>query len=164
MTNSPNETNAPTTENTVGKERSITVNRLIEAPPERVYEAFLNPDDIAVWAPPEGFRADVQEVEPEEGGSFRVENSGETEEMEPYSHTFEGTYQELKPGKRIVWTEETGEGDDHSTVTVTLNAVPDGTEVTFRLEGIPEDVDIEKYGVAEAWEGTLEKLAGQVEA
>ncbi len=144
------------------KGQSLTVSRVIEAPPKRVYEAFLNPDDIAVWAPPEGFRADVEEVKSEEGGSFRVENIGETEGMEQYSHTFEGTYQELKRGEKIVWTEESGEGENPSTVTVTLDAVADGTEVTLRLEGIPEDV-AEEYGVAEAWEGSLEKLAGQVE-
>ncbi|QLG26726.1 SRPBCC domain-containing protein [Halorarum halophilum] len=162
MTDDPNEGDAATTENTPDEERSITVNRVIEAPAERVYEAFLTPADIAVWAPPDGFRADVQEVEPEEGGSFRVENVGETEEMEQYSHTFQGTYQELKRGEKIVWTEDSGEGEDPSMVTVTLDAVPDGTEVTLRLDGIPQDV-AEKYGVAEAKERSLEKLADQVE-
>lgn len=111
----------------------------------------------------EGFSADVQEVEPEEGGSFRIENNAEIEEMEQYSHTFQGTYQELKRGEKIVWTDESGKGGDYSTVTVNLDAVSDGTEVTLRIEGIPEDV-AEKYGVAEAWEGSFEKLAGQVEA
>ncbi|WP_121743226.1 SRPBCC domain-containing protein [Natronorubrum halophilum] len=162
MTDDPNGDDAAMTENTADEERSITMSRVIEAPSERVYEAFLTPEDIAVWAPPDGFRADVQEVESEEGGSFRVENNAETEEMEQYSHTFQGTYQELKPDEKIVWTEDTGEGDDHSTVTVTLDTVADGTEVTLRLDGISKDV-AEEYGVAEAWEGTLEKLAGQVE-
>lgn len=163
MTNNHNEGDASTTENAVDGGQSITVNRVIEAPPERVYEAFLNPADMAMWAPPEGFRADVQEVEAEEGGSFRIENVGEAEGMDQYSHTFKGTYRELVRGEKIVWTEETGEGDDHSTVTVTLDSVPDGTEVTLRLEGIPQDVDIEEYGVADAWEDSLKKLAGQVE-
>ncbi|GAA0255588.1 SRPBCC domain-containing protein [Haladaptatus pallidirubidus] len=162
MTDNVKEDDASTTENSADEGRSITVSRVIEAPTERVYEAFLTPDDIAVWSPPEGFRAEVQEVEPEEGGSFRVENIGEAEGMEQYSHTFEGTYQELKRGEKIVWTDESGEGEDSSTVTVTLNAVPDGTEVTLRLDGISEDV-AEEYGVAEAWEDSLRKLAGQVE-
>ena len=161
MTDNPHEGDTATTENMRNEERSITASRVIKASPERVYEAFLTPGDMAVWAPPEGFRADVREVVAEEGGSFRIENLGE-EGMEQYSHTFEGTYQELKYGEKIVWTEESGEGDDHSTVTVTLDTVPDGTEVTLRLEGIPEDI-AEEYGVAEAWEGSLEKLAEQVE-
>lgn len=162
MTDNANEGEASTAETTADEERSITASRVIEAPPERVYVAFLNPDDIAVWSPPEGFSADVQEVEPEEGGSFRIENIAETEEMEQHNHTFEGTYQELKRGEKIVWTDESGEGDDYSTVTVNLDAVPDGTEVTLRLEGIPKDV-AEQYGVVEAWEDSLRKLAGQVE-
>lgn len=162
MKNNPNEDDAATTDNTADEERSVIVRRVIEASPERVYEAFLNPDDIAVWSPPDGFRANVQEVTPEEGGSFRVENIGQTEETEQYSHTFEGTYRELKRGEKIVWTEESGEGDDHSTVTITLDTVPYGTEVILRLEGISEEI-AEEYGVAEAWEGSLEKLAAQVE-
>lgn len=162
MRDNANEDDASTTENAADQGRSITVNRVIEAPTERVYEAFLTPDDIAVWSPPEGFRAEVQEVEPEEGGSFRVENIGEAEGMEQYTHTFEGTYQELKRGEKIVWTDESGEGENSSTVTVILNAVPGGTEVTLRLDGISEDV-AEEYGVAEAWEDSLRKLAGQVE-
>lgn len=162
MRDNANEDDASTADNSADEGRSITVNRVIEAPTERVYEAFLTPDDIAVWSPPEGFRAEVQDVEPEEDGSFRVENIGEAEGMEQYSHTFEGTYQELKHGEKIVWTDESGEGEDSSTVTVTLNAVPDGTEVTLRLDGISEDV-AEEYGVAEAWEDSLRKLAGQVE-
>ncbi|SDM63229.1 Uncharacterized conserved protein YndB, AHSA1/START domain [Halogranum gelatinilyticum] len=163
MTNNPNEGDASTTEYPVGRGQSITVNRVIKAPRERVYEAFLNPVDMAMWAAPEGFRADVQEVEAEEGGSFRIENVGEAEGMEQYSHTFEGTYRELVRGEKIVWIEETDEGGDHSTVTITLDSVPDGTEVTLRLEGISQDVDIEEYGVADAWEDSLKKLAGQVE-
>lgn len=163
MSDNPNEGDTSTTENMANEEQSITVSRVIEAPPERVYEAFLTPDDMAVWVPPEGFRADGQEVESEKGGSFRIENIGETEGMEQYSHTFQGTYQELKRDEKIVWIEESEEGADPSTVTVNLDAVADGTEVTLRLEGIPEDV-AEEYGVAEAWEGSLKKLAGQVKA
>ncbi|WP_129113787.1 SRPBCC domain-containing protein [Halegenticoccus tardaugens] len=162
MTDYTTEDDASSTENPDDEGQSITVNRVIEAPTERVYEAFLTPDDITVWSPPEGFRAEVQEVEPKEGGSFRVENIGEAEGMEQYTHTFEGTYQELRRGEKIVWTDESGEGEDSSTVTVTLNAVPDGTEVTLRLDGISEDV-AEEYGVAEAWEDSLRKLADQVE-
>ncbi len=162
MTASPNKGDASATETTSDEERSITVSRVIEAPPERVYEAFLDPEDIAVWSPPDGFRADVQKVEPEEGGSFRIENNAEAEEMEQYSHTSQGTYQELKRGEKIVWTDESGEGDDHRTVIITLDSVPTGTEATLCIEGIPENV-AEDYGVAEAWEDSLKKLAGQVE-
>lgn len=71
-------------------------------------------------------------------------------------HTSQGTYQELKRGEKIVWTDESGEDDDHSTVTVNLDAVPAGTEATLCIEGIPENA-AEDYGVAEAWEGSLRR-------
>lgn len=161
MTDNTNEGDAAATDTTGDEERSITASRVIEAPPERVYEAFLDPDDIAVWSPPDGFRAEVQEVVPEEGESFRIENIAESEEMAQHNHTFEGTYQELKRGEKIIWTDESGEGDDHGTVTVTLDAVPDGTEVTLRVAGIPEFVPLDQ--ASGRWEGSLEKLAGLVE-
>lgn len=161
MTDDTNDSDTSASETTADEERSITARRVIKAPPERVYEAFLDPDDIAVWSPPDGFHAEVQEVEAEEGGSFEIENIAETEEMAQHNHTFEGTYQELKRGEKIVWTDESGEGDDHGTVTVTLDAVPDGTEVTLRVDGIPEFVPLDQ--ASGRWEGSLEALAGLVE-
>lgn len=148
---------------TTDGERSITVKRVIEASPERVYEAFLDPDDLVVWEPPEGFSAEVLELEPEEGGTFRIANNAQAEGL--HSFTFCGTYQELKPGEKIVYTDEsvvesTGEGEV-GTGTVTFEAVPDGTEVTLQVDGIPEYVPLEK--ASKRWNDSLGKLEGQVE-
>jgi uncharacterized protein YndB with AHSA1/START domain len=144
---------------------SVTVSRVIAASPERVYNAFLDPDELAAWLPPDGFSAEVHELEPEVGGMFRITFTGETEELDAYSHSFYGTYLELKPGERIVNTDAfetdapamTGE----MTVTVTFEEVPDGTEVTVVQEGIPTAIPTDN--AMEGWTSSLENLAGLVE-
>lgn len=153
-----------TTETTTNEERSVTVDRVIEAPPERVYEAFVDPDDLAAWLPPEGFSGEVHEFDATEGGSFRMSFNAEVEELESYANTFHGTYEELTPGERIVYT-ESFESDDpgmtgEMTTTVTFEAVPDGTEVTVRQAGIPEAIPPENAN--EGWIDSLENLADVV--
>ena len=145
--------------------QTMTVSRVIEAPPERVYEAFLDPNELAQWLPPTGFSAEIHQLEPEEGGTFRMTFTGETEELAEYGSTFGGTYRELVPGKRIVHT-DAFETDDPAmagemTVTVTFEAVPEGTEVTVRQEGIPEAIPPEDSHAG--WTDSLGQLAGLVE-
>lgn len=145
--------------------RSITVSRIIEAPPKRVYEAFLDPDQLAQWLPPTGFSAEVHHLEPEVGGTYRMTFTGETEALAEYGSTFGGTYLELVPGERIVYTDEF-ETDDlemagEMTVTVTFEAVPEGTEVTARQTGIPESIP--PSDANEGWLDSLSNLAELVE-
>lgn len=146
-------------------ERTMTVSRVIEAPPKRVYEAFLDPDELAQWLPPAGFSAEVHQLEPEEGGTFRMTFTGETEEFAEYGRSFGGTYRELVHGERIVHT-DAFETDDPAMagemmVTITFEAVPEGTEVTVRQEGIPEAIPPEDSHAG--WTDSLERLAGLVE-
>ncbi|WP_227380101.1 SRPBCC family protein [Haladaptatus halobius] len=152
-------------ETTTNEDRSITVTRVIEAPPNRVYEAFVNPDELATWLPPEGFSAEIHEFDATEGGTFRMSFNADIEELESYAHTFHGTYEELSPGERIVYTEEF-ESDDpgmagEMTTTVTFEDVPDGTEVTARQAGIPEAISPEDAN--EGWNDSLENLADIVQ-
>jgi uncharacterized protein YndB with AHSA1/START domain len=147
------------------EERTMTTSRVIEASPERVYEAFLDPNELAQWLPPTGFSAEIHHLEPEEGGTFRASFTAETEEFADYGSTFGGTYQELVPGERIVYTEsfETDEPSmaDEMTVTATFEDVPDGTEIIVRQGGIPEAIP--PSDANEGWNESLENLADVVE-
>jgi uncharacterized protein YndB with AHSA1/START domain len=154
----------PVADTAASEERSMTASRVIEAPPKRVYDAFLDPDELAQWLPPTGFSAEVHELEPEVGGTFRMTFTGETEEFAEYGHSFGGTYRELVPGERIVHT-DAFETDDPAmagemTVTVSFESVTDGTEVTVRQEGIPEAIP--PSDANEGWTDSLESLAGLV--
>lgn len=145
--------------------RGMTASRVVKASPERVYEAFLEPDQLAEWLPPTGFSAEVHHLQPAVGGTFRVTFTGETEEFADYGHSFTGEYLELVPGERIVHT-DTFETDDPAmagemTVTVTFEAVDGGTEVTVRQDGIPEAVPLEDANAG--WNDSLSKLSALVE-
>lgn len=164
MTDNDSEGN-PTMNREQNNSRSMTVSRVIEASPKRVYEAFLNPDELAQWLPPTGFSAEVHHLEPEEGGTFRATFTGETEELTEYGSTFSGTYRELVSGERIVYTEsfetDAPEMAGEMTVTTTFEEVPDGTEITVRQEGIPEAIP--PSDANEGWNDSLSNLADVVQ-
>jgi uncharacterized protein YndB with AHSA1/START domain len=148
-------TDTPTSET-----RTMTASRVIEALPERVYDAFLDPDDLAAWLPPTGFTAEVHHLEPVEGGTYRMTFYGDTEELAEYEQSFGGTYVELSRGERIVYTDEF-ESDEPSmagemTVTVTFEAADEGTEVTVRQESIPDAIP--PSDANEGWNDSLENL------
>lgn len=153
------ESTADTTE-----DRSMTASRVIEAAPERVYDAFLDPDELAQWLPPTGFTADVHRLDPHVGGGFRITFTAATDDPESYAHTFHGTYQELERGERIVHTDEFEldgpEWQGEMTVTVTFEEVPQGTEVTVHQENIPEAVPPSDANAG--WNDSLESLADLV--
>jgi hypothetical protein len=53
-------------------DRTVTLHRVLKAPPERVYRAFLDPQAMCKWLPPKGFVAQVQEMDAREGGRYRM--------------------------------------------------------------------------------------------
>ena len=63
MTDNDPSDGAPSKDTATSEERSVIVDRVIEAPPERVYEAFVDPDELAAWLPPEGFSCEVHEFD-----------------------------------------------------------------------------------------------------
>lgn len=144
---------------------TLRLQRVIKAPPERVYNAFLDPDALAKWIPPHGFTGHVHHIDARVGGSYRMSFStlGRT-----WTQYFGGRYLELKPYERIVHTDKF-EGDqpdfpaDHEmVVTITLRPVPGGTELTIVQEGIPAGPAAD--GAPEGWKQSLDNLQRLVEA
>ena len=149
--------NGRTTDGESSETRALSVSRVVEAPPERVYEAFLDPDELSEWMHPPGAACEVHHLEPETGGTYRITMLGERPDGTEYGHTYGGPFEELVPGERIVQTEvaESDESAAEVTLTVTFAAVPDGTEVTVTME-IP--VEWPDDGIA-GWEAALGNLA-----
>lgn len=140
---------------------TIRLHRVLRAPPERVYRAFLDADALVKWLPPNGFTAKVHHMEPKVGGSFRMSftsfSSGQ-------SHSFGGEYLELSPHQRIRYTDKF---DDPSLpgvikVTVELKKVSCGTELNVVQEGIPEVIPAEACYLG--WQDSLTLLTRLVEA
>jgi uncharacterized protein YndB with AHSA1/START domain len=141
---------------------SIEVTRVINAPAERIYNAFLDADALAKFSPPAGYTATYDHVEPEVGGMYHGTFTAlETKE----SHSFGGEYVELVPYERIVHLDQfetdAPEMQSEMTVTITLEEVESGTKVTVHQEGIPKPIPEED--AATGWGMSLENLARLVE-
>ena len=139
---------------------TIRLHRVLRAPPERVYRAFLDADALAKWLPPYGFTGKVHHFDPKVGGTYRMSF---TNFSSGNSHSFAAEYRELVPSERIRYTTKFDDpnlpGD--MTTTVTLKQVLCGTEITAVQEGIPEVIPAEMCYLG--WQESLMQLAKLVE-
>lgn len=139
---------------------TIRLHRVFATKPEKLYRAFLEPDAVASWLPPFGFVCTVHELEAKEGGKHRMSFRNFTTGQ---SHSFGGTYLELVPAQRLVYTDSFDDGNlpGEMKVTVTLKAVSLGTEVEIEQAGIPDLIPREACYLG--WQESLRKLARLVE-
>lgn len=139
---------------------TVRLHRVLRAPPERVYRAFLEAEAMAKWIPPYGFTCNVHHMEARVGGTFRMSftnfNTGS-------GHSFGGEYLELVPNERIRYTDKFDDpnlsGDIQ--VSVTLTKVVCGTEITIVQEGLPEVIPVAMCYLG--WQDSLAQLATLVE-
>lgn len=139
---------------------TIRLYRVLRAPPERVYRAFLDPAALVKWLPPHGFTGQVHEMDARVGGRYRMSftNFGQGQ-----SHAFGGEYLELVPGERIVHTDRfdaPGPSGEMKT-TITFKAVFCGTELQVVQEGVPAVIPPEACYLG--WQESLQLLAQLVE-
>ncbi|MDH4190047.1 MAG: SRPBCC family protein [Betaproteobacteria bacterium] len=139
---------------------TVRLHRVLRAPPERVYRAFLDADAMAKWLPPHGFTCKVHHLDGKVGGTFRMSfthfNTGN-------GHSFGGEYLELAPHDRIRYTDKFDDPNLPGVmqVTVTFARVSCGTEIGIVQEGLPEVVPLEMCYLG--WQESLSQLATLVE-
>lgn len=102
MTNDQQETMAGTTTVTTPSDREIVSERVFDAPRERVFAAYTDPELIPQWWGPRGTTTIVDEMDVRPGGAWRFVNRGPDGE----ESGFRGTYREVTPPERIVQTFE----------------------------------------------------------
>ena len=141
---------------------TVRLHRVLRAPPQRVYRAFLEPDAVAKWLPPYGFTCQVQHLEAKVGGTHRMTfRSFDT----GHGHSFGGEYLELVPFETIRYTDQFDDPNlpGQLQVTVTLRAVSGGghTELDIEQTGIPAAIPVEMCHLG--WQESLAQLARLVE-
>ena len=140
---------------------TIHLHRVLRATPERVYRAFLDPEAMVKWLPPNGFTGKVHRMDARVGGSYKMSFTNFTTGK---SHSFGGEYLDLVPHERIRHTDKFDDpnlpGLMH--VTITLKKVSCGTEVNITQEGVPDFIPAE--GCYLGWQESLALLAKLVEA
>jgi uncharacterized protein YndB with AHSA1/START domain len=140
---------------------SIRLHRVIRAPAERVYRAFLDPDAMVKWLPPHGFTGKVHESNPRVGGGYRMSF---TNFSTGSSHSFGGRYVELTPHERIRYTDRFDDPNlsGEMQVAVALRKVDCGTELEIVQEGLPSVIPVDSCYLG--WQESLSLLAHLVEA
>jgi uncharacterized protein YndB with AHSA1/START domain len=139
---------------------TVTLHRVLTAKAERVYRAFLDPDAMARWLPPNGFTARVHQMDARVGGTYRMSFTNFTT---GHSHSFGGRYLELVPNQRIRYTDVFDDPNlpGEMITTVDLKAVPSGTELRVEQAGIPDVIPLDACYVG--WQESLRFLAKLVE-
>lgn len=139
---------------------TVQLHRVLRAPPERVYRAFLEAGAMAKWLPPYGFTCTVHHMEAKVGGTFRMSFTNFTSGT---AHSFGGEYLELVPRERIRYTDKFDDPNlpGQIVVTVTLTKVSCGTEINIVQEGLPEVIPVEMCYLG--WQESLAQLATLVE-
>jgi uncharacterized protein YndB with AHSA1/START domain len=139
---------------------TVRFHRVLKTTPEKLYRAFLDPEALAKWLPPDGFTCKVHHLDAKVGGTYRMSFTNFTTQQ---GHSFGGTYVELTPHTRIRYSDKfedptlTGE----MMTTVDLKKVSCGTELSIVQEGIPSVIPTEMCYLG--WQDSLALLARIVE-
>ncbi|WP_066337982.1 SRPBCC family protein [Azohydromonas lata] len=139
---------------------TVHLHRVLRAPAQRVYRAFVEGDALAKWLPPHGFTCQVHHLEAKVGGTFKMSF---TNFCSGHAHSFGGEYLELEPGRRIRYTDRFDDPNlaGELQVTIELTEVSCGTDMRIVQSGIPEAIPVEMCYLG--WQESLAQLAALVE-
>ena len=151
--------------------RSTRVAQVIKAPRAAVYRAFLDPDAVVSWLPPDGMKGHIHTFEPHEGGKFRMSltyvdrqasSRGKTSED---TDTMAGRFVELISNEKLVqvveFESDQPEFAGEMRITWSLTDAKGGTEVIVLCEDIPKGIRLEDNELGSRL--SLRKLAAFVE-
>jgi uncharacterized protein YndB with AHSA1/START domain len=140
---------------------TIRLHRVLRAAPEKIYRAFLDPDALVKWLPPNGFTAKVHQLDAKVGGGYKMSFTNFTSGK---SHSFGGNYQELTPHERIRYTDAFDDPNlpGEMQTTIRLKKVSCGTEIDIVQEGVPNVIPAEACYLG--WQESLILLAKLIEA
>ena len=139
---------------------TVHLHRVLRTTPERLYRAFLDPDAMVKWLPPHGFTGKMHSMDARVGGGYRMSF---TNFSTGNSHSFGVKYLELRPNELIRHSDQFDDPNlpGEMLVTITLQAVACGTELTIVQEGIPAVIPVEFCYLG--WQESLALLAHLVE-
>lgn len=140
---------------------TLRFQRVLRAPADRVFRAFMDPDAMAKWLPPHGFSGRVHDMDARVGGGYRMSF---TKLANGQTHSFGGRFLELLPNERIRHTDRFDDPNlpGEMVTTIEFRAMGVGTEVNIEQAGIPDPIPPEACCLG--WQESLQLLALLVEA
>jgi uncharacterized protein YndB with AHSA1/START domain len=118
---------------------TIRIHRVLRSSPEKIYRAFLDPQAMAKWLPPNGFIGKVHHSDVRVGGSYRMSFTNFTTGK---SHFFSGEYLELVQYERIRYTDKFEDPNKPGEIqtTISLRKALVGTDLEIIQEGVPSAI------------------------
>ena len=150
--------------------RTDTASRVITAPREHIYAAFVDPDALVTWLPPKGMTGRFEQFDARPGGSYRmVLTYGDTAtargKATADSDIVEGRFIALVPGVRVVQEVDFVSDQPGYAGTMTMTwefaTVETGTRVEIRADNVPEGISAEDHAAGLA--SSLANLAAYLE-
>lgn len=146
-------------------DREIVVTRVIDAPPDLVFEAWTTPRHVEQWWGPNGFTSTIHHMDVRPGGEWRLTMHG-PDGRDYYNHI---VFDEIVKPARLVYRHvpEAGTEPVCFQTTVTFVAEGEGTRVTMRMQfpsARHRDDAAGKYGALEGANQTIGRLVAYVEA
>jgi uncharacterized protein YndB with AHSA1/START domain len=143
-------------------EYGITVTRIFDAPRERVWKEWTEPEAFADWFGGPQYEVPLSTVSMDvrPGGAWRATMFAEPGGREIH---WKGEYREVDEPQRLVFTVSDQPGDEYELVTVVLTDLGDGrTEMHFEQRGqmSPEQYERAKQGWSGFFDRIAERLAG----
>lgn len=140
---------------------TVRLHRVFQTTPEKLYRAFLDPDAMVKWFPPHGFTGKVHHADVRPGGAYKMSfinlSTGK-------SHSFGGSYLELVPNERIVYSDAFDDPNlpGEMRTTISMRKATVGTELDIVQEGLPDAIPLDACILG--WQQSLTLLALLVEA
>jgi uncharacterized protein YndB with AHSA1/START domain len=141
-------------------DQTVRLHRVLRAPADRVYRAFIEPQAKCKWLPPHGYSGEFQQHEGRVGGKYHMTFTNfRTGEV----HAFGGTYTELTPHTRIRYSDSFDNPNlpGEMQITVSLREIICGTELSILQENIPAPIPADFCYLG--WQESLQQLAALVE-
>lgn len=140
-------------------EPSLTIRRTFPVSPDALFAAWTNPLHLAHWWGPTGFQVVDHTMDVRPGGTYRITMRGPQGDV----YTSVGTYREVSPPERLVFTFAWEETPPHETlVTITFKATAAGTEMHFHQAVFRNDASRDSH--REGWSECFDRLAEFVAA
>lgn len=139
---------------------TIRLHRVISAPAERIYRAFLDPAAMTKWLPPDGYTCRVHHMDAKVGGSYKMSFTNFTTGE---SHSFGGEYLDLNPDEFLRYTDRFDDPNlpGEMTTTISLRKTAFGTEIEIEQTGVPAVIPPEACYLG--WQQSLTLLQRLVE-
>jgi len=138
--------------NTMTDAPVLIVKRILEASPERVFDAWMVHEQFQAWIGPEGVTCQVPVFEPRVGGRYKIIMNMSDGSTIPVI----GTFKTMDRPKDFSMTWKWESGEDDSLVTVSLRDLGGKTELTLRHDGLQTAENCAAH--ERGWNGTLNKL------